>query len=145
MPYSLVYRIEAVILLEISLPSPCVINFINKEENKEEFRYDLNLVEDIGSKRISSKQSKRSHGQVLQWSCLITIVQNQRLGATKKNESSHTEPLCKLYPNWKGPYIISIATKSGTYMLTLLDGKLLPRPWHITNLHHFYIWHTSWE
>lgn len=59
----------------------------------------------------------------------------------RKNEASHAEPTGKLSPHWEGPYIVSDATKSGSYMLTTVDGKLLPRPWHISNLNlrRFYV------
>lgn len=56
-----------------------------------------------------------------------------------KNEASHTEPFGKLSLNWEGLYIVSTATTSGSYLLTTVDGKQLPRPWHISNLRRFYV------
>ncbi|RWW63205.1 hypothetical protein BHE74_00029634 [Ensete ventricosum] len=49
-----------------------------------------------------------------------------------------TQTQGKLAPTWEGPYRVVRMIREGTYILTNLDGKQLPRTWHISNLRKFY-------
>ncbi|RRT46384.1 hypothetical protein B296_00051803 [Ensete ventricosum] len=44
----------------------------------------------------------------------------------------------KLAPTWEGLYRVVRMIREGTYILANLDGKQLPRTWHISNLRKFY-------
>ncbi|RRT34364.1 hypothetical protein B296_00058974 [Ensete ventricosum] len=44
----------------------------------------------------------------------------------------------KLTPNWEGPYRVVDVIQEGTCTLTTVEGRLLPRTWHISNLQKFY-------
>ena len=46
--------------------------------------------------------------------------------------------LGKLGPNWEGPYIITLVAGIGAYYLEDLDGNVVPRPWNVNNLWHYY-------
>lgn len=40
--------------------------------------------------------------------------------------------------NWEGPYIIKTVLWKGTYHLTNMDGKLIPRAWNAEHLKRYY-------
>ena len=44
----------------------------------------------------------------------------------------------KLTPNWEGPYQIAEEVRDGTYRLSTLDGKVIPRAWNSINLRQYY-------
>ena len=44
----------------------------------------------------------------------------------------------KLTPNWEGPYQIAEEVRDGTYRLSTLDGKVIPRTWNSANLRQYY-------
>ncbi|RWW71541.1 hypothetical protein BHE74_00020710 [Ensete ventricosum] len=45
----------------------------------------------------------------------------------------------KLAPRWEGLYRIVRAIRDETYTLSTMDGKILPRTWHVSNLNKFYV------
>ncbi|RWW35407.1 hypothetical protein BHE74_00059669 [Ensete ventricosum] len=44
----------------------------------------------------------------------------------------------KLAPNWEGPYRVVEVVRDETYTLATMEGRVLPRTWHISNLRKFY-------
>ncbi|RWW12144.1 hypothetical protein BHE74_00007873, partial [Ensete ventricosum] len=58
------------------------------------------------------------------------------LQKAKVNDSTRSQG--KLAPNWEGLYGVVKAIREGTCTLATLDGKQLPRTWHISNLIKFY-------
>ena len=44
-----------------------------------------------------------------------------------------------LSPNWEGPYRVVRINRPGTCWLKKLDGRLVPRPWHVEHLRKYYI------
>ncbi|RRT64309.1 hypothetical protein B296_00019387 [Ensete ventricosum] len=44
----------------------------------------------------------------------------------------------KLALNWEGPYRVMEVVRDGTYTLATMEGRVLPRTWHISNLRKFY-------
>ncbi|RRT61582.1 hypothetical protein B296_00029859 [Ensete ventricosum] len=58
----------------------------------------------------------------------------------RKTEVSN--PKCshrKLAPRWEGLYCVVRVIQDGTYTLTMMDGKILPPTWHVSNLKKFYV------
>ncbi|RRT63125.1 hypothetical protein B296_00000878 [Ensete ventricosum] len=45
----------------------------------------------------------------------------------------------KLAPRWVGSYRITQVIRDGTYALLTMEGKILPRTWHVSNLKKFYV------
>ncbi|RRT74703.1 hypothetical protein B296_00014185 [Ensete ventricosum] len=45
----------------------------------------------------------------------------------------------KLAPNWERLYRVIDTIREGTYTLATLEGKLLVKTWHLSNLGRFYI------
>ncbi|RWV86029.1 hypothetical protein BHE74_00032369, partial [Ensete ventricosum] len=46
----------------------------------------------------------------------------------------------KLAPNWEGPYRVISTIQEGTYILAIMEKKLLQRTWHISNLRKIYVY-----
>ncbi|RWV79591.1 hypothetical protein GW17_00059246 [Ensete ventricosum] len=45
----------------------------------------------------------------------------------------------KLAPRWEGSYRVTRVIRDGTYILLMMEGKTLPRTWHLSNLKKFYV------
>ncbi|RRT57643.1 hypothetical protein B296_00039140 [Ensete ventricosum] len=43
----------------------------------------------------------------------------------------------KLTSRWEGPYRV---VRDDTYTLSIMEGKTLPRTWHVSNLKKFYVY-----
>ncbi|RRT81272.1 hypothetical protein B296_00001054 [Ensete ventricosum] len=52
----------------------------------------------------------------------------------KANVSYPTRSRGKLAPNWEGPYRVVEVVREETYTLAIMEGRVLPRTWHISNL-----------
>ena len=52
---------------------------------------------------------------------------------TAKNPASG-----KLVPNWEWSYKITAAASIGAYYLEDLDENIIPHPWNVKNLRHYY-------
>ena len=46
----------------------------------------------------------------------------------------------KLFPNWEGPYMVTIIARAGAYYLEDMDERPLPCQWNVQNLRRFYHW-----
>lgn len=136
-PYSLVYGSEAVIPVEIGMPSPQTS--IQQEEGDEEARrIDLDLVEekrDLATIREAKvkERVKRYHDRRVRSERLIP-----RDKVLRRNDSSRQEKEGKLSPNWEGPYTVVEAHPGGNYVLADAQGRPIPRRWNIANLKKFY-------
>ncbi|RWV86525.1 hypothetical protein GW17_00051578 [Ensete ventricosum] len=53
------------------------------------------------------------------------------------SDPGHTQG--KLTLRWEGLYRITQVIQDGTYALLTMEGKTLPRSWHVSNLKKFYI------
>ncbi|GKV46564.1 hypothetical protein SLEP1_g53537 [Rubroshorea leprosula] len=95
-PFSLAYGAEAVIPVEVGLPSDRA-NRHNDHHNKQLLRENLDLVEEVGDLVL------------------------RKVGLT--NAYSH---MGKLAPNWEGPYMVICIKRPGCYQLTDLQGRPLP-------------------
>ena len=124
-PYSLVYGMEAVLPIEVEIPSLRVLKEVELEEAEWiQARYEqLNLIEERRMKAIChgqlyQRRIMRAHDKkirprrfqegelVLKW-----ILQNR--------QDSHG----KWSPNWEGPYVVKKAFSGGALILTEMDGK----------------------
>ncbi|GJU22941.1 reverse transcriptase domain-containing protein [Tanacetum coccineum] len=57
----------------------------------------------------------------------------------RRNEASRVEDLGKLGPKWEGPYLVIEAYGNGSYKLQTMEGKEVPRTWHVINLRRCYL------
>ncbi|GKV13449.1 hypothetical protein SLEP1_g24451 [Rubroshorea leprosula] len=110
-PYHLAFGTEAVIPVEIGVPSFRVTHF-DKDEMDNCF----------GKTLIYLLKSEKKLGFELLKTGLTGF--ETRFG--------------KLAPNWEGPYTVAEVPHPGAYVLQDAEGKRVPRVWNVNNLKKFY-------
>ncbi|KAA3478347.1 RNA-directed DNA polymerase (Reverse transcriptase), Ribonuclease H [Gossypium australe] len=129
-PFSLVYGMEAVLPIEVEIPSLRVLAEIKLDEAEwTQSRYDqLNLIEE---KRLKALR----HGQMYQRRMIRAY--NKKVHprefyegdlVLKKILPIQKDFRGKWMPNWEGPYVVKKAFSGGALILTEMDGKSLPNP-----------------
>ncbi|GAU47906.1 hypothetical protein TSUD_404660, partial [Trifolium subterraneum] len=129
-PFSLVYGMEAVLPIEVEIPSMRVL--METELAEAEWcqnRYDqLNLIEE---KRMAAL----CHGQLYQRRMKQAFDRKVRPRefregdlVLKKILSFQPDSRGKWTPNYEGPYVVKRAFSGGAMTLATMDGDELPRP-----------------
>uniref|UniRef100_A0A2N9IDK5 Integrase catalytic domain-containing protein n=1 Tax=Fagus sylvatica TaxID=28930 RepID=A0A2N9IDK5_FAGSY len=137
-PFALAYGVEAVIPLEVGLPTTRTMEF-TVEENESSLRNDLNLVEerrDMATIRLASYQhqmKRRYDKNIRPRSFQVGDLVLRKVVANTRNPNDG-----KLGPNWEGPYKVTSFAGVGAYRLADLNGKLVLRPWNICNLKKYF-------
>ncbi|GJT34612.1 reverse transcriptase domain-containing protein [Tanacetum coccineum] len=132
-PFSLTYGTEAVILVEIGMPTLRTAK-VDMIKNDEALEINLDLLEE-----------KREHAaiQEAKSKAMMEKYYNARVRNTRfkpgdlvyqNNEASHAEDGGKLGPKWEGPYEVTKALSKGAYKLKDRNGNILPRTWNVCNL-----------
>uniref|UniRef100_A0A2N9IU12 Uncharacterized protein n=1 Tax=Fagus sylvatica TaxID=28930 RepID=A0A2N9IU12_FAGSY len=125
-PFALAYGVEAVIPLEVGLPTTRTTEY-DVEENESSLRMDLNLVEerrDMATIKLASYQHQMKRGydkNIRPRSFQVGDLVLRKVVANTRNPSDG-----KLGPNWEGPYRVTSFAGVGAYRLTDLDGKSVP-------------------
>ena len=137
-PFSLTYGVEAVIPLEVRLPTLRSEEY-DRENNELMLARDMDLAQerrDLAMIRLASYQGdlKKKYGRSINARSLAPgdMVLRRVLGS-KRDPSQG-----KLGANWEGPYQVVSETGLGAFNLKGMDGKPLRRPWNISNLKRFY-------
>jgi len=143
-PYSLVYGDEAVIPLEIEIPSLRIaLKDIMKEPQVWEAR--MNQLEALDEKRVHALEHLRSYQQRISraYGKKVTPkafkVGDMVLQENVSNTTTRDELKGKFEPNWVSPYIILEAQGRGSYRLSTLDGKVLKNPINARHLKRYHI------
>ncbi|GJR80592.1 hypothetical protein Tco_0151377 [Tanacetum coccineum] len=111
-PFSLTYGTEAVIPVEIGMPTYRTYN-VNEKTNDQELRLNLDLLDE-----------RRE----------IAAIREAR-----RNEVSRAANIGKLGPTWEGPYKVIQSFQSGAYKLSNMEREEIPRTWHACNLRRCYM------
>ncbi|GKV30474.1 hypothetical protein SLEP1_g39278 [Rubroshorea leprosula] len=137
-PFSLAYGAEAVIPVEVGLPSDRAGRH-DDVNNEQLLRENLDLVEEVKEmsrirnvahqSRVAKFYNKRVRARQFQVDDLVL----RKAGLT--NVYSH---MGKLAPNWEGPYRVICVKRPRCYQLADLQGRSLPFIWNIHNLRRFY-------
>ncbi|GKV44764.1 hypothetical protein SLEP1_g51920 [Rubroshorea leprosula] len=105
-PYHLAFGTEAVIPIEIGVPSFRVTHF-DEGRNGQLFRENLDLLNEVREEaRLQSLVYKQK----------IANFYNKRLA-----------------PNWEGPYTIAEVPRPSAYILRDIEGKRVLRVWNVNN------------
>ncbi|GJS41732.1 reverse transcriptase domain-containing protein [Tanacetum coccineum] len=110
-PFSLTYGMEAVIPVEIGMPTLRTAE-VDMIKNNKALEINLDLLEE-----------RREPGDLVY----------------RNNEASHAKNGGKLRPKWEGPYEVTEALGKGAYKLRDRNGNALPRTWNISNLKKCYV------
>nr|GEW25950.1 reverse transcriptase domain-containing protein [Tanacetum cinerariifolium] len=137
-PISLTYGAEAVIPMEIGMPTLGTVE-VDMIKNDEALRVNLDLLEDkrqqaaIQEAKRKAKMEKYYNAMVRNTSFLLRdlIYQN--------NVASHAKDGRKLENKWEGPYEVTKALGNGAYKLRDHNGNTLPRTWNVCNLKKCYM------
>ena len=134
---SALYDTEAVIPIEVCLPSPRVL-FVSEENNSNSLRANLDLLDERRETAAIRQAAYKS---------MVEKHYNRRVKGTtyrsgelvlRKNEASRQQSMGKLGPKWEGPYRVVEAGRSGAYILETMEGKSIPRTWNVDNLRRFH-------
>nr|GEY66805.1 reverse transcriptase domain-containing protein [Tanacetum cinerariifolium] len=137
-PFSLTYRMEAVIPAKIGMPTLRTIK-VDLVQNNEALEIKLDLFEErreeaaIREAKSTSKMEKYYNSKVRNTSF------NPGDLVYHNNDANQAEDTRKLGPKWEGPYEVTEALRKGAYKLKDRDGKQLSRTWNISNLKKCYV------
>ncbi|GKE09264.1 hypothetical protein Tco_1412815 [Tanacetum coccineum] len=132
-PFSLTYGAEAIILVEIDMPTLRTAE-VDIIKNNEALEINLDLLEE--KREQATIQEARSKAKMERY-------YNDRVRSTsfcpgdlvyRNNEASHAEDGGKLGPKWEGPYEVTEALGKGAYKLRDCNGNALQRTWNVYNL-----------
>jgi hypothetical protein len=137
-PFSLTYGSEAVIPLEIGLPT---LRTSEWEPTRNDLAQSqaLDLLEERREQamiRLASyqQQLKKGYNKNIRPRSFQQgdLVLRKVLGNTKNLTDG------KLGPNWEGPYRVRFVIGTGAYHLEDLNSLPLPRPWNVRNLRKYF-------
>ncbi|XP_071914120.1 uncharacterized protein [Coffea arabica] len=134
--FSLTYGAEAVVPVEIGLPSPRTQNFV-AAANEEELRCNLDMLE--AKREEAAIRMAKYKSQLARYHNVKVRNMQYQSGdlVLRKNSVSRAHSSNKLDPNWEGPYKVLEASRAGYCRLAKLDGAEVPRTWHFSNLRLF--------
>jgi hypothetical protein len=139
-PYSLVYGMEAVMPLEVEIPSLRVLMDSELEEAEwAKVRHEqLNLISEkrmaaichhqLYQKRMAKAYDKKVRPRLFQEGDLVL----------KKILSLPGDDQSKWAPNYEGPYIVKKAFSGGALKLARMDGEDLARPVNSDSVKRYY-------
>ena len=137
-PFSMTYEDETVIPLETGFPTLRTSAFTS-DGNDELQKKSLNLIEERRKNamvQLAYYQHKLKQGYdtnvKLRPLAPEDLVLRKILGTTKNPAWG------KLWPNWEGPYRITLVAGIGAYYLEDLDEKTVLHPWNVNNLKMYY-------
>jgi hypothetical protein len=137
-PFALAYGVEAVIPLEVGLPTTRTTKY-DAEENESNLRKDLNLLEerrDMATIKLASYQQQMKRGydkNIRPRNFQVGDLVLRKVMTNTKNPNNG-----KLGPNWEGPYRVTSFARVEAYRLEDMDGKPVLRPWNICNLKKYF-------
>ncbi|KAL5582068.1 hypothetical protein UlMin_014510 [Ulmus minor] len=137
-PFSLAYGVEAVIPIEISLPTFRVDNF-DEESNAVLLALATDLLEEkreISQVRAAALQQTiaRYYNSKVK---LRRFVKGD-LVLRKVFLNTKEKGVGVLGPNWEGPYRVRAIIRPGTYELETLEGRVLGNPWNAEHLRRYF-------
>ncbi|GJW85371.1 reverse transcriptase domain-containing protein [Tanacetum coccineum] len=137
-PFSLTYGTEAVIPVEIDMPTLRTTE-VDMIKNDEALEINLDLLEErreqaaIQEAKSKAKMEKYYNVRVRSTSfCPGGLVY-------RNNKSSHAEDGDKLGTKLEGPYEFTEALGKGSYKLRDCNRNALPRTWNVCNLNKCYV------
>ncbi|KAK3026574.1 hypothetical protein RJ639_041160 [Escallonia herrerae] len=137
-PFLLCFRTEALLPVEVGLPTVRVLKF-SEAENKENLRGNLDLLDDVRAQALDRMIStKQRVARFYNRRVRMRIFRVGDLVLRKLEVSDPKAAVGKLSPNWEGPYKISKVLRPGAYSLETLSGEAIPRTWNADNLRQYY-------
>ncbi|KAK2997736.1 hypothetical protein RJ639_024902 [Escallonia herrerae] len=137
-PFLLCFGTEALLPLEVGLPTVRVLQFA-EAENEENLRGNLDLLDDVRAQALDRMIStKRRVARYYNRRVRMKIFRVGDLVLRKLEVFDPKAAVGKLSPNWEGPYKVSKVLRPGAYSLETLFGEAIPRTWNAENLRQYY-------
>ncbi|KAK3001975.1 hypothetical protein RJ639_022284 [Escallonia herrerae] len=137
-PFLLCFGTEALLPVEVGLPTVRVLQF-SEAENEENLRGNLDLLDDVRAQALDRVIStKQRVARFYNRRVRMRIFRVGDLVLRKLGVSNPKVAVGKLSPNWEGPYKISKVLRPGAYSLETLSGEAIPRTWNADNLRPYY-------
>ncbi|GKV04527.1 hypothetical protein SLEP1_g16680 [Rubroshorea leprosula] len=137
-PYHLAFGTEAVIPIEIGVPSFRVTHF-DEGRNGQLLRENLDLLDDLREKaRLRTLVYKQKIANFYNKRVRPRSFKVGDLVLRKTGLMGFETRFGKLAPNWEGLYTVAKVPHPGAYILRDTEGKRVPRVWNINNLKKFY-------
>jgi hypothetical protein len=138
-PFSLVYGSEAVLPIEIDIPSTRV-TFYNNDDNTAARRVNLDLLpETRGNALLRSIAQKQRMTRQFNRHVKTRVLKKGDFVLQKVEATGKIVEKGKLGANWDGPFKIIRTVVPGTYELEDMKGKKLQRSWNGDHLKKFFI------
>ncbi|GKA71241.1 reverse transcriptase domain-containing protein [Tanacetum coccineum] len=137
-PFSLTYGTEAVISVEIGMPSLRCTE-INQAENNEGLILNLNILEERREKAVICEAKSKVKMEKYYNAKVRSTAFRPGDFVYRSNEASHAKESGKLSPKWEGPYEVVETLGKGAYKLMNGSGDILPRTWNIKDLKKCYL------
>ena len=136
-PFNLIFGAEAVIPIQLSLPTLRVEQY-DEAENPARMMLNLDLLEETRDKARVRMAAYRQ--RVARYYNSRVRPKSFRPGdlVLRRAEASQPRECGKLSPNWEGPYRVAEALPHGAYYLEELGGSRFPRTWNASNLRMYY-------
>ena len=136
-PFALAYGTEAVIPIEVGLPTIRIDT--PDSENAELIVRELDASDELREvaiiritsyqRRLANSYNRRVKPQEFQPGDLVL---------RKVFENTADPTVGKFQPNWEGPYVMMRASEAGSYAIDKTDGTLVPRMWNAMHLKRYY-------
>ncbi|PON77658.1 hypothetical protein PanWU01x14_024140 [Parasponia andersonii] len=127
MPFTMVYRSEAVILTEVGLPTLCSEVVKDAPLNERQLSCNTDLLEETRNMALVHLASYHKQTR----SYYAKKVSARRFNAGDWVLKARTGNSSKLDSNWIGPYEVVKVLDNGVYILKeLKTGKNVPNTWN---------------
>ncbi|GJR94717.1 reverse transcriptase domain-containing protein [Tanacetum coccineum] len=137
-PFSLTYDTEAVIPVEIGVPSLRCAK-INQAKTDEGLLLNLDILEERREK-AAIREAKSKAKMEKHYNAKVRSI-SFRLGdfVYCSNEASNAKESGKLGPKWEGSYEVVEALGKGAYKLSNGSGDIFPSTWNVKDLKKCYL------
>ncbi|GKU89478.1 hypothetical protein SLEP1_g3610 [Rubroshorea leprosula] len=137
-PYHLAFGTEAVIPVEIGVPSFRVTHF-DEGRNGQLLRENLDLLAEVREEaRLRTLVYKQKLANFYNKRVCPRTFKVGDLVLRKAGLTGFETRFDKLAPNWEGLYAVADVPHPGAYVLQDAEGKRVPRVWNVNNLKKFY-------
>ena len=135
-PYSLAFGAEAVLPIELTIPSHRAENF-NLARNSEALAAEVDLLEER-REEAAQRAAVFRQNMVNQHRKLVKPKEFQVGDLVLRNIPATGTRVKKLEEKWEGPFIVTGQASPAAYRLADAEGNELRRPWNAVHLKKYY-------
>nr|GEU66834.1 hypothetical protein [Tanacetum cinerariifolium] len=137
-PFSRMYATEAVILVEISVPTLRTTE-VDIIKNDESLEINLDLLKEKREQAVIQEEKSKAKIKKYYNARVRNTSFRPRDLVYQNNEASHVEEGGKLGSKWEGSYEVTETIGKGAYKLRDRKVNVLPRAWNVCSLKKCYV------